>query len=133
VEAWFNFEEDERGKPRDIVSLACDVGEKPDDWAVIETVNPIPDAFPALPIVGARVPQVDDRVCIIQHPGGQTKKVAWTRSSASPEANPARRSQRSCERSVPKPAVLPKQSPVITGTSPMPRASAVISAPNSRT
>jgi V8-like Glu-specific endopeptidase len=80
VEAWFNFEEDERGKPRDIVSLACDVssivGEKPDDWAVIETADPIPDVFPALPIVGARVPQVDDRVCIIQHPGGQTKKVA---------------------------------------------------------
>ena len=81
VQAWFNYESDESGKLRQLVQLDCDVnsikGEKADDWAVIDTVAPIPPDFPVLPLVGAKVPEVDDRVYIIQHPGGQPKKIAF--------------------------------------------------------
>jgi V8-like Glu-specific endopeptidase len=81
AEAWFNYEADVHGQPKKVVQIACDVdsivGEKADDWALIRTAEPIPDDFPALPIVGAPTPQIDDRVYIIQHPYGQPKKVAF--------------------------------------------------------
>ena len=81
AEAWFNYESDERGKPRKIVQIECDpdsvVGEKADDWAVIRAVEPIPDDFPPLPLVGSQAPKEDDRVYIIQHPNGLPKKVAF--------------------------------------------------------
>lgn len=81
AEAWFNYEADVEGRVKKVVQIGCDVdsiaGERDDDWALIETTEPIPDDFPALPIIGAAVPDVDDRVYIIQHPYGQPKKVAF--------------------------------------------------------
>jgi V8-like Glu-specific endopeptidase len=81
VQAWFNYESDERGEPRQMTQLSCDpgsvIGEHDEDWAVIQTNGPIPDEFPILPITGAQMPKVDDRVYIIQHPYGQPKKVAF--------------------------------------------------------
>jgi V8-like Glu-specific endopeptidase len=80
AQAWFNYETDEAGKLRPIQQIDCAadsvVGEKTEDWALIQTTAPIPDEFPVLPIIGAELPAVDDRVCIIQHPGGQPKKIA---------------------------------------------------------
>jgi V8-like Glu-specific endopeptidase len=43
----------------------------------VQTSQEIPDAYPVLSLVGARAPQVDDRVYIIQHPEGQPKKIAF--------------------------------------------------------
>jgi len=81
ADAWFNYEADVHGQPKKVVQIACDVdsivGEKADDWALIRTAEPIPDDFPALPITGADIPRIDDRVYIIQHPYGQPKKVAF--------------------------------------------------------
>lgn len=81
AEAWFNYESDEWGQPKRITQVRCDpdsvVGEKADDWALIRTTEPIPADFPMLPVTGAEVPEVDDRVYIIQHPYGQPKKVAF--------------------------------------------------------
>jgi V8-like Glu-specific endopeptidase len=81
VDAWFNYEVDEQGMPRKKVEIPCDpasiVGEQEHDWAVIRAQEPIPDAFPALPLGGARVPEVGDRVSIIQHPQRLPKKVAF--------------------------------------------------------
>lgn len=80
AQAWFNYETDERGALRPIQQIDCDpdsvVGEKDEDWALIQTSTPIPDEFPMLPLTGATMPTVDDRVCIIQHPLGQPKKIA---------------------------------------------------------
>jgi V8-like Glu-specific endopeptidase len=80
VQAWFNYETDERGALRPIRQIDCDpdsvVGEKAEDWALIQTSVSIPDEFPVLPLTGARLPEVNDRVCIIQHPLGQPKKIA---------------------------------------------------------
>ena len=81
VDAWFNYEVDEQGMPRKKVEIPCDpasiVGEQSHDWAVIRTQEPISDAFPALPLGGARIPEVGDRVSIIQHPQRLPKKVAF--------------------------------------------------------
>jgi V8-like Glu-specific endopeptidase len=81
ADAWFNYEADVEGRAKKVVQIACDVesivGEKEDDWALIHTTAPIPDDFPSLPITGADVPRVDDRVYIIQHPYGLPKKVAF--------------------------------------------------------
>jgi V8-like Glu-specific endopeptidase len=81
VEAWFDYETDADGTLRPIVQVPCDVdsivGEKADDWALLRTTKPVPQRYPALSLGGARVPQVDDRVYIIQHPQGQPKKIAF--------------------------------------------------------
>jgi V8-like Glu-specific endopeptidase len=81
AQAWFNYEADEHGELRAVTPLTCNpdsiVGEKADDWALIETNKTIPDQFPVLPIAAPEVPKVDDRVYIIQHPQGQPKKIAF--------------------------------------------------------
>jgi hypothetical protein len=81
VEAWFNYEVDDQGQPTMRTEIPCDpasiVGERDQDWAVIRTREPIPDAFPPLRLGGARVPVVGDRVAIIQHPQRLPKKVAF--------------------------------------------------------
>lgn len=80
VEAWFNYQLDWNQNTLTPAIVACDartiVGEKQVDWAVVRTTQPIPDAFPVLPLVApAKVPQVDDRVYIIQHPDGEPKMI----------------------------------------------------------
>jgi V8-like Glu-specific endopeptidase len=81
VTAWFNYENDVDGRPKTVTKIDCDpasvVAEKADDWALIKVAAPIGDEFPVLPIVGAQVPEVDDRVYIIQHPGGLPKQIAF--------------------------------------------------------
>lgn len=81
AQAWFGYEADAAGKVRKHLDLPCDVdsivGEKDEDWAVIRTSTAIPERYPALSLAGARVPQVDDRVYIIQHPQGLPKKIAF--------------------------------------------------------
>ncbi len=81
AQAWFDYETDEAGVLRSVVQIPCDVssvvGEKSEDWALIRTERAIPARYPAITLVGARVPAVDDRVYIIQHPNGQPKKVAF--------------------------------------------------------
>jgi V8-like Glu-specific endopeptidase len=81
VEAWFNYEDDIDGKPMTITQIPCDpasvIGDQQDDWALITTRQPIPDEFPALALGAARIPEVDERVYIIQHPGGGPKQVAF--------------------------------------------------------
>jgi V8-like Glu-specific endopeptidase len=81
VEAWFNYEDDIDGKPKTITQIPCDpasvIGEQEDDWALITTRQPIPDEFPALALGAGKIPAVDERVYIIQHPGGGPKQVAF--------------------------------------------------------
>lgn len=81
VEAWFNYEADVDGNPKKLTQVPCDpssiIGEKKDDWALVAVSQPIPDDFPVLVIGGVQIPDVDDRVYIIQHPGGGPKQVAF--------------------------------------------------------
>ena len=81
AEAWFDYETDAAGRMRSIVQVPCDlqtvVFDEENDWALVQTSEAIPDAYPVLPMAGARPPQVDDRVYIVQHPQGQPKKIAF--------------------------------------------------------
>jgi V8-like Glu-specific endopeptidase len=82
VEAWFDYQTDEKGKlVAGFPQLSCDVssikGEKDEDWAVVETSEAIPDHYPILSLEDGPAPDVDDRVYIIQHPYGLPKKVAF--------------------------------------------------------
>ena len=81
AEAWFDYETDGSGGMRTIVQVPCDLEtvafDLANDWALVQTSKEIPDAYPVLTLVGARAPQVDDRVYIIQHPEGQPKKIAF--------------------------------------------------------
>ena len=78
--AWFDYELDVNGRGKGQVEIICDVttlrGDKDHDWAIVDMSAPIPDAYPALPLVAPATPvAVDDRVYIIQHPNGTRKKI----------------------------------------------------------
>ena len=80
IEAWFGWELDWAEVPRQPFVVACDAGSviagADRDWAVLKAITPIPPEFPALPIAAATVDlAVDDRVYIIQHPGGRPKMI----------------------------------------------------------
>lgn len=81
AEAWVDYETDANGRLRHIVQVPCDLDtvayDEANDWAVVQTIEGIHDAYPVLSLEGARDPEVDDRVYIIQHPGGQPKKIAF--------------------------------------------------------
>jgi S1-C subfamily serine protease len=79
VEAAFGYELDLDGRLRTATVARCDVGsirgERENDWAVLATVDPVPDAVPALSLAPPTPVRVDDRVIIVQHPRGLPKKI----------------------------------------------------------
>ncbi|MEV6270793.1 serine protease [Kribbella sp. NPDC051936] len=80
IEAWFGWELDRADAPKRPFVVACDPGSviagADRDWAVLKATTPIPPEFPALSIAAATVDlAVDDRVYIIQHPGGRPKMI----------------------------------------------------------
>jgi hypothetical protein len=79
VVAWFGFERSFGGADRAHVVVECDsasiVGAAEDDWAVVRTTTPMPAAAKVIPLAGAPVPEVGDRVYVIQHPNGGVKKI----------------------------------------------------------
>jgi endonuclease G len=81
VEAWFNYEDDTNGQPKQISQVPCEAtsvtAEKAHDWALIRVASPIRDEFPVLSLTGTKVPATNDRVYIIQHPQGEPKKIAF--------------------------------------------------------
>ncbi|MEV6911879.1 trypsin-like peptidase domain-containing protein [Amycolatopsis sp. NPDC051071] len=80
VLAEFGYELDIAGRLREPIVITGDpssiTGEEAHDFAVIETVEPLPVEVPILPLHGAAGVEVDDRVYIIQHPRGLPKKIA---------------------------------------------------------
>jgi hypothetical protein len=80
AEAWFGWEADLAGVPTTPTVLTCDVrtirGRPERDWAVIGVADTIPVDYPVLPISSTPIEVgVDDRVYIIQHPGGSPKMI----------------------------------------------------------
>src|SRR5262249_31314290 len=86
VQADFRFDVDATGASLPVKSLpgatASIRGEKPDDWAVIE-VNDLQQDWARLPLAGAPVPKVGDPAYILQHPGGQQKRLGFVRNTIS--------------------------------------------------
>lgn len=80
ADAVFGYELDLTGNVRDTTTFAADVstvvGERDHDFAVIETVQPLPDTVPVVALGSVHGVAVDDRVIIVQHPRGLPKKIA---------------------------------------------------------
>lgn len=84
VEIWFNYEVDLEGQEsvHDVhegISSSI-VGDRGDDWAVIETAETLPAAYPILGLSPSAPVAVDERVSIIQHPRGGPKRVGLHRN-----------------------------------------------------
>lgn len=80
VQAEFRYEVDNAGALRKPIVIRCDaasiIGDREHDFAVITTVDPLPDDVPIVPLHRAATVEADDRVYIIQHPRGLPKKIA---------------------------------------------------------
>jgi V8-like Glu-specific endopeptidase len=84
VTAEFGFEDDGKGGTKATTAIACDVasmaGDAADDWCVIRTAAPIAATIPLIPLSAAADPVLNAPAFIIQHPGGEKKRVAYTRN-----------------------------------------------------
>lgn len=84
VTAEFGFEDDGHGGTLGTTAIPCDVatmqGDVADDWCVIRTAAPMPAAIPAIPLSSAADPVNNAPAFIIQHPGGEKKRLAYTRN-----------------------------------------------------
>ena len=86
VYADFGFDVDVNGASTPVISLPGDAssikGDKANDWAVVE----VPDMkaeWPILPLASAPAPRVGDLAYILQHPGGQQKRLGYVRNMIS--------------------------------------------------
>jgi S1-C subfamily serine protease len=84
VHADFGFDVDANDKVTDVTSLEGTTdsikGEPADDWAVIE-VPGMADECPIMPLDPAAVPVVGQATYILQHPGGQRKRLGFVRNT----------------------------------------------------
>lgn len=86
VFADFGFDVDATGKAIAVTSLTGDVptivGDQLDDWGVV-TVAGMDPALPVLDVSNGVIPKPSDSAYIIQHPGGQHKRLAFVRNKIS--------------------------------------------------
>jgi S1-C subfamily serine protease len=86
VYADFGFDVDAAGVSSLVTSLTGDpasiAGESGDDWAVVEVHGMAPD-WPTLALDNAPAPRVGDAAYILQHPGGQQKRLGFVRNTIS--------------------------------------------------
>jgi V8-like Glu-specific endopeptidase len=79
AEAWFGFERTFAGLDMQPTVVAADVativGEPDHDWAVVKLQSAMPADSAIVELTGAKPVKPDDRVYIIQHPGGAPKKI----------------------------------------------------------
>ncbi|TDF56777.1 trypsin-like peptidase domain-containing protein [Cupriavidus sp. L7L] len=86
VQADFGFDVDAMGASIPVTSLAGTPssirGERPDDWAVVE-VGDLDARWATLPLAAEPVPNVGEAAYILQHPGGQQKRLGFVRNTIS--------------------------------------------------
>jgi V8-like Glu-specific endopeptidase len=84
VTAEFGFEEDSTGAglATRVVStdLASLQGDAADDWAVIRVTQELDPAWPVVALSQAATPQKNQATFIIQHPGGERKRIGFVRN-----------------------------------------------------
>lgn len=82
--AEFGYDDDGRGGGAASTAVTCDVAsvraEPADDWGIIRVAQPLPDAIPILPLSGAASPVLEAPAFIVQHPGGNRKRVGFVRN-----------------------------------------------------
>jgi hypothetical protein len=86
VYADFMFDIDPAGAALDVVTLTGDIatitGDKADDWAIVK-VGGMDAAWPIVDLAHAPVPKAGDLTFILQHPGGQRKRIGYVRNMIS--------------------------------------------------
>jgi hypothetical protein len=86
VFADFLFDIDANGAALSTVSLQADTtsieANAADDWAVI-SVGGMDDGWPIVNLAAAPAPRQGDRAYILQHPGGQRKRLGFVRNTIS--------------------------------------------------
>jgi hypothetical protein len=87
VDAEFGFEDDPQHgllTPRVVRCQPTAVAtDEADDWAVVRTLDPLDEAWPTVPLTGLPVPVPQAPAFIVQHPGGQRKRVGFVRNQIS--------------------------------------------------
>lgn len=79
VNIWFNYELDAENRPRAVDEYEGDVstidGDPTHDWAIIRPTKPFKSGYPTLSLRPTKPVEKGDYVYIIQHPGGESKKI----------------------------------------------------------
>jgi V8-like Glu-specific endopeptidase len=87
VTAEFGYEDDGDGGALAPIVIPCDVASivtnQADDWAVIRAKQPLLDVWPVVKLTEAAAPTQSSSAYIIQHPGGQRKRVGFVRNQVS--------------------------------------------------
>jgi trypsin-like peptidase/effector-associated domain 1 (EAD1)-containing protein len=84
VTAEFGYDDDGKGGGLPSTAVVCDAatikGAPADDWAVISVGQPMPATVPILKLSEAVIPTKLAPAFIIQHPGGERKRIAYVRN-----------------------------------------------------
>jgi V8-like Glu-specific endopeptidase len=84
VTAEFGYEDDGKGGALAATLVPCDVGsivaDRADDWAVLKAKQPLKDAWAVVKLSEAVAPVTGAAAYIIQHPGGDRKRVGFVRN-----------------------------------------------------
>jgi len=84
ITALFGFEEGADGRDMPVRRYACRcdsiVVDERADWGVIRTEPPLPPDIPVISLRDVGFAQVHGAAFVIQHPGGQRKRIAYARN-----------------------------------------------------
>jgi V8-like Glu-specific endopeptidase len=87
VTAEFGYEDDGKGGGLAATVIPCDVASivtsQADDWAIIRATQALEDAWPVVKLSKAAEPSQGSSAYIIQHPGGDRKRVGFVRNQVS--------------------------------------------------
>lgn len=87
VTAEFGYEDNGKGGVLAATVIPCDVESivtnKEDDWAVVRATEALDDAWPVVKLSEAAEPTQGSSAFIIQHPGGDRKRVGFVRNQVS--------------------------------------------------
>ena len=87
VTAEFHYEDNGEGGFLNPKLIRCDVNtiitSKEDDWAVIRTTEVMLDEWPIIKLSEAVAPRANSTAYIIQHPGGERKRIGFIRNQVS--------------------------------------------------
>jgi hypothetical protein len=84
ISAEFGYEDDGKGGALAATVVPCDVAtiisDKADDWAVVKAAQPLSDCWSMVNLSEAVAPVEGAATYIIQHPGGDRKRIGFVRN-----------------------------------------------------
>jgi hypothetical protein len=83
VMAEFGYEDGQRTSTAVPCEVASIRASEANDWAIIQTAEPLADTWPIVPLDAAVQPTLNAATYIIQHPGGTRKRLGYVRNQLS--------------------------------------------------